>query len=44
MIAKNIAHQAILAGKSVLFTTAAQMLLELGCQESARGLDRRLKQ
>jgi DNA replication protein DnaC len=44
MIAKNIAHQAILAGKSVLFTTAAQMLLDLGSQESARGLDRRLRQ
>jgi DNA replication protein DnaC len=43
MIAKNIAHQAILAGRSVLFTTAAQMLLDLGSQESARGLDRRLK-
>lgn len=43
MIAKNIAHQAILAGRSVIFTTAAQMLLDLGSQESARGLDRRLK-
>ena len=28
MIAQNIAHQAILAGHSVLFTTAAQMLLD----------------
>jgi DNA replication protein DnaC len=43
MIAKNIAHQATLAGKSVLFTTAAQMLLDLGCRDSARTLDRRLK-
>jgi DNA replication protein DnaC len=43
MIAKNIAHQAILAGKSALFTTAAQMLLDLGCRDSARALDHRLK-
>jgi len=43
MIAKNIAHNAILAGRSVLFTTAAQMLLDLGAQESARSLDQRLK-
>jgi len=27
----------------VLFTTAAQMLLDLGSQESARGLDQRLR-
>lgn len=43
MIAQNIAHQAILAGSSVLFTTAAQMLLDLGAQESSRALDNRLK-
>lgn len=43
MIAQNIAHQAILAGHSVLFTTAAQMLLDLGAQESSRGLERRLR-
>lgn len=43
MIAKNIAHQAIVAGHSVLFVTAAQMLLDLGAQDSARALDRRLK-
>ncbi|MGH7322091.1 MAG: ATP-binding protein [Candidatus Rokuibacteriota bacterium] len=42
MIAQNIAHQAILAGHHVLFTTAAQLLLDLGGQESARGLARRL--
>lgn len=29
MIAQNIAHQAILAGHSVLFTTAARMLVDL---------------
>jgi len=42
MIAQNIAHQAVLAGYHVLFTTAAQLLLDLGGQESARGLARRL--
>ena len=42
MLAQNIAHQAILAGHSVLFTTAAQMLLDLGGQESTRALERRL--
>ena len=43
MIAKNVAHQAIVAGHSVLFVTAAQMLLDLSAQDSARALDRRLK-
>jgi DNA replication protein DnaC len=42
MIAQNIAHQAVLAGHHVLFTTAAHLLLDLGSQESARGLARRL--
>ena len=42
MIAQNIAHAAVLAGHHVLFTTAAQLLLDLGSQESARGLARRL--
>jgi len=42
MIAQNLAHQAVLAGHHVLFTTAAQLLLDLGSQESARGLARRL--
>jgi DNA replication protein DnaC len=43
MIAQNIAHQAILAGHGVLFLSAAQLLLDLAAQESARALDRRLK-
>ena len=43
MIARNIIHNAILQGHSALFTTAAELLLDLGGQESARGLDRRLK-
>jgi len=38
MIAQNIAHAAVLAGAHVLFTTAAQLLLDLGGQESTRGL------
>jgi DNA replication protein DnaC len=43
MIARNIIHNAILAGHSALFISAAELLLDLGSQESARGLDRRLK-
>jgi DNA replication protein DnaC len=43
MIAQNIAHRAILAGRSVLFVTAAQLLLDLAAQESARALERRLR-
>lgn len=43
MIAQNIAHEAVLAGHGVLFITAAQMLLDLAAQDSARALDRRLK-
>jgi DNA replication protein DnaC len=42
MIAQNIAHAAVLGGAHVLFTTAAQLLLDLGSQDSARGLARRL--
>jgi hypothetical protein len=41
--AANIANAAILAGHSVLFITAAQMLLDLSSQESARALERRLR-
>jgi DNA replication protein DnaC len=42
-LAKNIAHQAVLAGHSVLFTTAAQLLLDLAAQDSPRSLERRLR-
>jgi DNA replication protein DnaC len=42
MIAQNIAHAAVLAGTHVLFKTAAELLLDLGAQESARALGRRL--
>ena len=43
MIAQNITHQALLAGHSALFVTASQLLLDLGAQDSARALDRRLR-
>jgi DNA replication protein DnaC len=42
MMAQNIAHAAVLAGHHVLFKTAAELLLDLGSQESARSLGRRL--
>jgi DNA replication protein DnaC len=42
MIAQNIAHAAVLAGTPVLFKPAAALLLDLGAQESARALGRRL--
>ena len=42
MIAQNIAHAAVLADTHVLFTTAAQLLLDLGSQESTRALARHL--
>jgi len=41
-IARNIAHQAVLEGHTVLFTTAAQMLNELAAQDGDRALRRRL--
>lgn len=43
MLAQNIVHAALLAGHGALFITAAQMLLDLSAQESARALDRRLR-
>jgi DNA replication protein DnaC len=43
MIAKNIAHAAVLAGASALFVTASDLLLDLAKQESARALERRLQ-
>lgn len=43
MLAKNIAHAAIIAGYTVQVATVAQMLLDLGSQDSPRILDRRLK-
>ena len=43
MIAKNVAHQAVLAGAHVLCVTAADLLLDLGGQETTRTLERRLR-
>jgi DNA replication protein DnaC len=43
MIAQNIGHHAVLAGHSVRFVTASQLLLDLAAQDSARALDRRLR-
>jgi len=43
MIVKNIAHQAIMAGHTVSFVTASQLMLDLGRRDSARTLDLRLK-
>jgi len=43
MLAKNVVHQTILQGHSALFTTTADLLLDLNSQETARGLDRRLR-
>ncbi len=41
-LARNIAHQAVRAGHSVLFTTAAAMLGDLATQDSDRALKLRL--
>jgi len=43
MIAKNLAHQAVLAGHTVAFTSAAQLILDLGQQETPRALQSRLR-
>lgn len=43
MLAKNLLHQAVLQGHSALFVTAAQLLLDLGAQDSSRALERRLR-
>jgi len=43
MIAQNIVHQAAVNGHGVLFISAAQLLLDLAAQESARALERRFK-
>ena len=43
MIAKNIAHATALAGHSVLFVSASDLLLDLAKQDTARTLERRLR-
>ena len=43
MLAKNLVHQAILAGHSARFLTAADLILDLTRQDTARALQRRLR-
>jgi len=43
MIAKNIGHQAVMAGHTVLFTTASKLLNDLAAQETGRQLTLRLR-
>ena len=43
MIAQNIAHAAVVAGHRARFVSAADLLLDLSGQDSARQLDLRLK-
>jgi DNA replication protein DnaC len=43
MLSKNIAHACLLAGHSVLFTTASVMLNVLAAEDSASALERRLR-
>lgn len=43
MIAQNIAHQAIIHGHTVLFTTAGRMLGDLAAQDGDMGLKRKLR-
>jgi DNA replication protein DnaC len=43
MILKNVAHQAVLRGHNVRFTTASDMLADLAAQESSVAVSRRLK-
>ena len=43
MLARNLAHAAVLQGYSALFTEASRMLLDLGAQDSPRALERRLR-
>jgi DNA replication protein DnaC len=43
MIAKNLVHQAILAGHSARFLNAADVILDLTKQETARALQHRLR-
>jgi DNA replication protein DnaC len=43
MIIRNLAHQAVLRGHTVRFTTASDMLSDLAAQESSSALKRRLR-
>ena len=43
MVLKNIAHQAVVRGHTVRFTTASDMLADLAAQDSSAALGRRLR-
>ena len=43
LLAKNLAHQALLAGHSARFTLASDMLHDLAAQDSSTSLARRLR-
>jgi DNA replication protein DnaC len=43
MLAKNVAHKAVLRSYHVLYVTAADLLLDVGGQETSRTLERRLR-
>jgi DNA replication protein DnaC len=43
MIAKNIAHQGVLGGRTVCFVTAGAMLSDLASRETSNMLERRLR-
>jgi DNA replication protein DnaC len=43
MLAKNLVHQAVLAGHSARFLTAADLVLDLNGQDTSRALERRLR-
>jgi DNA replication protein DnaC len=43
MIAKNLAHQSILAGRTARFITASELLNDLAAQETSSALMRRLR-
>lgn len=43
LLAKNLVHQAILAGHSARLVTAADLILDLTSQDTARALQRRLR-
>jgi DNA replication protein DnaC len=43
MVAKNVLHRAVHNGHTALFVEAAEMLVDLGGQDSSRALERRIK-
>lgn len=43
MIARNIAHNAVIAGHTALVTTASQLVIDLGGQDTSKGLQSRLR-